>query len=157
MVWVKNPCGKCMTKYSPGCVTEVISLQSVKINGVPRHVKDLLPVIQTQLSSSDESDSEDSEHLIYLNTDLLDSDSDASSLPADEVSIETRTAEKSMHEDEAYVIPLQRSNRQRRKLPPCPICDHEIRGECRENHFFNKKKDKMATHSRFCICLSHVK
>ena len=134
VVWVKNPCGKCMTKYSTGRVTEVISPQSVKIDGVPCHIKDLRPVIQTQLSSSDESDSEDSEHLIYLNSDPLDSDSDASSLPTDEVSIETRTADKRTYEDEACVIPLRRSTRQSRKLPPCPVCDHEIRGECRENH-----------------------
>ena len=41
VVWVKNPCGKCTTKYSTGRVTEVISLQSVKIDGVPRYVKNL--------------------------------------------------------------------------------------------------------------------
>ena len=89
----------------------------MKIDGVLRHVKDLRPVIQTQISSSDESDSEDSERLIYLNSDPLDSDSDASSLPTDEVSIETQTANESMREDEACMIP-QRSTRQRRKLPP---------------------------------------
>ena len=61
----------------------------MKTDGVPRHVKDLRPVIETQLSSSDESDCEDSERLDYLNSDPLDSDSDASSLPTDEVSIET--------------------------------------------------------------------
>ena len=80
-----------------------------------------------QLSSSDKSDSEDSERLIYLNSNLLDSDSDASSLLTDEVPIETRTADKSTHEGEACVIPLQRITRQRRKLPPYPVCDHEIR------------------------------
>ena len=133
VVRVKNPRGKCTTKYSTGRVTEVINPQSVKIDGVPHHVKDLRPVIQTQLSSSDKSDSEDSERLIYLNSDPLDSDSDASSLPTDEVSIETRTADESTHEDEACVIPLRRSTRQKRKLPHCSICDHEISGECREN------------------------
>ena len=45
VVWVKNPRGKYTTKYSTGRVTEMISLQSVKIDGVPRHVKDLRPVI----------------------------------------------------------------------------------------------------------------
>ena len=78
-----------MTKYITGRVTEVISLQSVKIDAVPHHIKDLRPVIQKQFSSSDESDSEDSKHLIYLNSDLLDSDSDASTFPTDDVSIET--------------------------------------------------------------------
>ena len=118
VVWVKNPRGKCMKKYSTGRVTEVISPQSVKIDGVSRHIKDLRPVIQMQLSSSDESDSQDSERLIYLNSDLLDSDSDASNLPTDEASVEPRTADESTHEDEACVIPLRRSTRQRRKLPP---------------------------------------
>ena len=134
VVWVKDPCGKCTTKYSTGRVNEVISPQSVKSDGVPRHVKDIRPVIQTQFSSSDESDSEDSERLIYLNSDPLDSDSDTSSLLNDEASIETRTADESTHEDEVRMIPLRRSTRQRRKLLPCPVCDHEIRGECRENH-----------------------
>ena len=106
MVWVKNPHSKCMTKYGTGRVTKVISSQSVKIDGVPRHVKDLRPVIQMQLSSGDESDSEDSERLIYLNSDPLDSDSDASSLPTDEASVEPRSADESMHEDEACMIPL---------------------------------------------------
>ena len=131
MVWVKNPRSKCTTKYITGRVTEVISPQSVKIDGVPRHVKDLRPVIQMQLSSSDESDSEDSERLIYLNSDPLDSDSDASRLPTDEASVEPRPADESTQEDEACVIPL-RSTRQSQKPPPCPGCDHEIRGECGE-------------------------
>ena len=108
VVWVKNPHGKCTTKYGTGRITEVISLQSVKIDGVPRHVKDLQPVIQTQLSS-DKSNSEDSERLIYLNSDPLDSDSNPSSLPTDEASVEPRTADESTHEDEACVIPLRRS------------------------------------------------
>ena len=91
VVWVKNPCGECMTKYRTGRITEGISPQSVKTDGMPRHVKDLRPVIQTQFLS-DENGSEDSECLIYLNSDLLDSDSDASCFPTDEVSTETRTA-----------------------------------------------------------------
>ena len=169
--WVKNPCGKCTTKYSTGRITEVISPQSVKIDGVPCHIKDLQPVIQAQFSSSDESDSEDSEHLIYLNSDPPNSDSDARSLPTDEVSIETRTTDKSTHEDEARMIPLRRSTRQRQKLLLCPLYDHNIRGSVgkivtyltsvwlrsiRFSHL-TKKKAKMATHNRFCTCLSRMK
>ena len=100
VVWVKNPRGKCTKKYSTGHITEVISPQSVKIDGVPCQVKDLRPVIQMQSSSCDESDSEDSEPLIYLNSDPLDSDSDASSLPTDEVSIETQTTDEVPDKDE---------------------------------------------------------
>ena len=132
LVWVKNPRSKCTTKYSTGRVTEVISLQSVKIDGMPHHVKDLRPVMQMQLSSSDKSDSEDSEHLIYLNSNPLNSDSDASSILTDEVSIKTRTADESMHEGEDCGISLRRSTWQSQKLHLCPTCDHEIREECRE-------------------------
>ena len=81
----------------------------MKIDGVLRHVKDLRPVIQMQLSSSDESDSEDSEHLIYLNSNPPDCDYDASNLPTDEVSIKTQTADESTHEGEACIIPLRSS------------------------------------------------
>ena len=62
-----------------------------------------------QLSLSDENNSEDSEHLIYLKSNRFDSDSDASSLPTDEVSIESQTTDESTHEGEACVIPLRRS------------------------------------------------
>ena len=34
----ENPRGKCTTKYSTGHITEVISPQSVKIDGVPPHL-----------------------------------------------------------------------------------------------------------------------
>ena len=71
-----------------------------------------------QLLLSDKSDSEDSEHLIYLNSNPLDSDSNACSLPIDEVSVETQTADENTHEGEACMIPLRRSTRQRRMLPP---------------------------------------
>ena len=128
---VKNPRSKCTTKYITGRVTEEISPQSVKIDEVPRHFKDLRPVIQTQLSSSDERDSEYDERLIYLNP--LDSDSDASSLSTDEVSTETQTAHKSMHEGEACVIPLRRSTRQKRKLHPALFVIIRSGAECREN------------------------
>ncbi len=77
MFCVKNPRSKCTTKYITGRVTEEISPQSVKIDEMPRHILDLRPVIQTQLSSSDESDSEYGERLVYLNSYPLDSDSDA--------------------------------------------------------------------------------
>ena len=105
----------------------------MKFDEVPRHIKDLRPVIQTQLSSSDESDSEYGERLIYLNSNPLDSDSDASSLPTDEVSTETQTADESMHEGEASVMSLRKSTRQKRKLPPALFVIIRSGVECREN------------------------
>ena len=50
VVWVKNPRGKCMTKYRTGHITEVVSSQSVKIDGVLHHIKVLRPVIQMPFS-----------------------------------------------------------------------------------------------------------
>ena len=100
----------------------------MKIDEVPRQVKDFRPVIQTQLSSSDEGNSVYGESLIYLNSNPLDSDSDASSIPTDEVSTETQNADESMHEGEACVIPLLKKYPTKMKATPCPVCDHEIRG-----------------------------
>ena len=42
-VWFKMVQNRCTTKFSNGRVTAVISPQSVLMDGVPRHVKDLRP------------------------------------------------------------------------------------------------------------------
>ena len=65
IVWVKTPHSRCTTKFGTGCVTEVNSQQSVQVNRIPRHVKDLHP-FQGSHPSDDESDTEDSEWPIYL-------------------------------------------------------------------------------------------
>ena len=44
-VWVKTPHGQCTTKYKLGCVTGITSVQKVTVNGMPRHVKDLRPIV----------------------------------------------------------------------------------------------------------------
>ena len=77
----------------------------VRIKGVEDN-----PLPEPEVTIGNYEKGEDSECLIYLNSNLLNSDSDASSLPNDEVSIETQTADESMHEGEASVIPLWRSN-----------------------------------------------
>ena len=40
-MWFKTAKNRCTTKFGKGRVTEVISPQSVLVDGVPRHVKDL--------------------------------------------------------------------------------------------------------------------
>ena len=40
-VWVKVPGGRCDMPYAPAVVEEIISPQSVKINGTPRHVREI--------------------------------------------------------------------------------------------------------------------
>ena len=42
-VWVKPPCSRCTTQYQLGHVTQVTSEQSVEVDGLPRHVKDVRP------------------------------------------------------------------------------------------------------------------
>ena len=40
-VWFKTAPNRCTTKFGKGRVTEVISPQSILVDGIPRHVKDL--------------------------------------------------------------------------------------------------------------------
>ena len=40
-VWVKPPEARCHTKYKLGTVTKVISEQTIEVDGMPRHVRDL--------------------------------------------------------------------------------------------------------------------
>ena len=68
VVWVKTPHSKCTDKLRMG---HVISPQSVQVDGMPCHVKNLQPVIGSKPSSDDESDSEDSVQLVYLKLDPL--------------------------------------------------------------------------------------
>ena len=50
-VWVKTPHNKCKDKFRMGRVTEIISSQSVRVDSVPHHVKDLRSVVGSQPSS----------------------------------------------------------------------------------------------------------
>ena len=135
-VWVKNPRGKCTTRYGTGLITEVTSPQSVRVDGVPRHVKDLRLATRSQLPLADESESESdaSEPALWCMPSLSGSDSDTSSISADTPIPDHQTENESTSGDEDFVVPLRRSTRRRRSPPPCPVCAHEIRGECRENH-----------------------
>ena len=44
-VWVKTPHGRCTTKYKVGRVTGITSVQNIMVDGMPLHVKDLLPIV----------------------------------------------------------------------------------------------------------------
>ena len=44
-VGVKNPHGRCTTKYKVGHVTGITSVQNITVDGMPRHVKDLQPIV----------------------------------------------------------------------------------------------------------------
>ena len=44
-VWIKTPHGRCTTKYKVGCVTGITSSQNITVDGMPRYVKDLRPLV----------------------------------------------------------------------------------------------------------------
>ena len=76
----------------------------MKIDGIPHHIKDLWPFSRSYLSSSDESDTKDSEQLIYMGLDLPDDGSDISSLLVD-TDVPRETPNDSSSEDKACVGP----------------------------------------------------
>lgn len=57
-VWVKPSSAKCTSQWSRGMITDVNSPNNVSVDGVPRHVLDVRPVINSSESSS-ESETED--------------------------------------------------------------------------------------------------
>ena len=59
-VWVKPPNARCTTKWKKGRVTQINSRNNVEINGMPRHVLDIRPVIneESEQVGDDESKSD---------------------------------------------------------------------------------------------------
>ena len=68
-VWMKTPNGRCTSPYARGHVTGVISSQNVLVNGMPRHVRDLRPVIglDTSEGGGDSELSTQSARVITIN------------------------------------------------------------------------------------------
>ena len=44
-VWVKTPHGRCTTKYKVGHVTGITSALNITVDGMPRHMKELRPIV----------------------------------------------------------------------------------------------------------------
>ena len=66
-VWVKPPRYRCMSKFQEGTVTELISPQTVIVDGIPRHVKDMRPWTNAILSGgTDDETSDDSGYIQCL-------------------------------------------------------------------------------------------
>ena len=68
-VWVKIPNGQCTSPYTHWHVTVVISLQNVLVDGMPRHIRDLRPIMgsNTFESRSDSELSTQSARTIIIN------------------------------------------------------------------------------------------
>ena len=71
---MKTPNGHCTSPYARGRVRCVISSQNVLVNGMPRHVKDLRPIIglNTSERGSDSELSTQSSRVITINEARVD-------------------------------------------------------------------------------------
>ena len=133
-IWVKPPDSQCTSKFKKGQVTNVISEQSISVNGTLRHVKDHHPALETTPSASDsEQESSESELLIELAT------------PATGGSLENPPTDhfESSLEEEVQPIPLQRSTQSKRPCLHCYLCDHETKrgyGSERESNADSSRK-----------------
>ena len=54
-VWVKPPGARCTTQWRKGVVTEINSPNNLSIDGMPRHILDVRPIITADSSSDDTS------------------------------------------------------------------------------------------------------
>ena len=106
-VWVKPPDSRCTSKFKKGLLIDVISEQSVSVNGTQHHVKDLCPTLKTPPSVSDsKQESSESELLIELET------PDVGRSPENPP---TDPSESSL-EEEVQSVSLQRSTRNNPKM-----------------------------------------
>ena len=119
---MKTPKRRCTSPYARGRVTDVISSQNVLINAMPRHVRDLRPVIglDTSKRGSDSELPTQSARVITINE-----------ARGDPLEINTAHATDDTSADESFeeeVVLLRRSARRKRFTPVCHLCDHEITG-----------------------------
>ena len=135
-MWFKN---RCTPKFGKGWVTEVISPQSILVDGVPRHVKDLHP--PHSLTSLEE----DSDH--------TPSESETESLLCDTENTESDDSPEEGAVVEPPSMPLRRSTRRKQLPPDCHICNHEIRGKCTKR----RNLPPGSKHVRLCLACQAVK
>ena len=145
-VWVKTPHGRCTTKYKVGRVTGITSAQNITVAGMPRHVKDLRPIVGLgQPTVCSDMVSEDaSKRFVTVRERPCEQ---APSTNAGDAS-----SNNTSNEDQVTILP-RRSTRRKRPPPECFVCDHRIRGECSSNATNNltSKKQKVCP-----LCSRHI-
>ena len=104
-----------------GRVTGITSVQNITVNGMPRHVKDLQPIVgRGQPTVCSDIVSEDaSERFVIIRERPCEQ---APSTNAGDAS-----SNNTSNEDQVTILP-QRSTRHKRPPPKCFMCDHRIRG-----------------------------
>ena len=134
-IWIKPPGSWCTTRFKRGQVTCVVSQQSVLVNRIPCHVRDLLPALETGHSVTEESD-ELSGDVLLMN---------GANGPPENV---TASSSDDSEAETVEHIPLWRSTWIKRPHLPCFICDQEISGECSRHHANPWQKRMRVTLSR---------
>ena len=135
-VWIKVPHGRCTTKYKIGRVTGITSAQNVSIDEMPRHIKDLRPIIGPGPSTDCSDGSSESERIITVG--------EMPDTPAPSLDAANTSSSDDSSDENPVVIPLRRSTRRKRPPPDCFVCDHEIRGECSSNRRTSKRRKMCA-------------
>ena len=145
-VWVKAPHGRCTTKYKVGRVTGITSAQNITVDGMPRHVKDLQPIVGPGQPTvcSDMVSENASKRFVTLRERPREQ---APSTNAGDAS-----SNNTSNEDLVTILPWRRTRR-KRPPPECFMCDHRIRGECSNNATNNltSKKQKVCS-----LCYRHA-
>ena len=121
-----------------GRVTGITSVQNITVDGMPRHVKDLRPIVGPgQLTVSSDMVSEDaSERFVTIRK--------RPCVQAPRTNAGDASSNITSNEDQVTILP-QRSTRHKRPVPECFMCDHRIKGECSSNATNNltSKKQKV--------------
>ena len=145
-VWVKTPHGRCTTKYKVGRVTGITSVQNITGDGMPRHMKDLWPIVGPgQLTICSDMVSEDA-------SERFETIRERPCEQAPSTNAGDASSNNTSNEDQVTILP-QRSTRRKRPPPECFMCDHRIRGECSSNATNNltSKKQKVCS-----LCYRHT-
>ena len=125
-VWVKTLHGRCTTKYKVGRVTGITSVQNIMVNGMPRHVKDLRPIVGPgQVTVCSDMASENvSERFVTIRE-----------RPREQAPSTNAGDASSNNTSNEYLVSVlpRRSTRCKRSPPKCFMCDHRIREECSSN------------------------
>ena len=103
----------------------IISPQSLLVDGIPHHVKDLRSRFSFTAPEKDSNSTSESDNA---------SESRAESLLVDGESAESSGPPQEEAKAESPSPPLQRNGRQKQPPPSCHLCDQEIRKGCNENN-----------------------
>ena len=129
-----------------GRVTGITSVQNITVDGMPRHVKDLRPIMgpDQPMVYSDMVSEYASEIFVTIRERPYEQ---APSTNAGDAS-----SNNTSNEVQVTILP-RRSTRRKRPPPECFMCDHRIRGECSSNATNNltSKKQKVCS-----LCYRHV-